>query len=890
MKNKKSGAAAPTMEQPHFLKQIFEMLPPSNLIYADKDLIIRYVNQTSLNTFKKIENLLPCKASEVVGKCIDIFHKDPARVRQMLANPRSLPHHGSFELGTEKIAITAHAVYDEKGDHAGYMASWAIVTEQDRLQQGMDAIYRSRPCVEYNLAGNVVRANDLFLQLMGYTFEEVQGKHHDSFLLERDRNLPENKALWEKLMASTPQHGEFRRVGKGNKEFWVATNYYPIPDHARRVYRVMQFLTDITARKLRDADYEGQIGAISSAQPVSEYDMNGIVLHANENFEKLFGYSHAEMIGQHISMFVDAATRQSPEYKAQQQTMWEKLKRGEHAYGEAKRATKQGKEIWIEYSYHPILDLDGKPCKIVNYMKDITEQKATMNELNANFVGQIKAIRKSQAVIEFNMEGVVLDANENFLDVLGYTLDEIKGKNHAMFVDEGYRRSPEYKEFWAKLSRGEYVGGEFRRIGKSGNDIWIQASYNPIMDLNGKPFKVVKYATDVTAQKLSNADFSGQIAAIGKSQAVIEFNMDGTVRVANENFLKTLGYTLDEIKGKHHGMFVDEGYRHSTEYKEFWAKLNQGEYVAGEFRRIGKGGKEVWIQASYNPILDLNGKPFKVVKYASDITQQKSAVNAIAGHIDKISRGEIPQKMTADYGEFNLVRDNVNTCIDNVKSLVADTATLAIAAVEGRLSTRADASKHGGDYRKIIEGINETLDAVIAPLHDVSKVLDKVAAGDMTVRMEGNYAGDFKALCEALNKTVHQMHAALQMIASNTNSVASAAEELSATSQQITANSEETTAQAKTVAEAGTQVNTNLQTLSSGAEEMNSTIGEIAKNATEAAKVATEAVTAAESTNQTVGKLGESSAEIGKVIEVITSIAQQTNLLALNATIEAARA
>src|SRR5262249_49368909 len=138
----------------------------------------------------------------------------------------------------------------------------------------------------------------------------------------------------------------------------------------------------------------------------------------------------------------------------------------------------------------------------------------------------------------------------------------------------------------------------------------------------GRPFKVVKFASDVTAQKLKAADFAGQIEAIGKSQAVIEFNMDGTVLDANDNFQKTLGYSLGEIKGKHHGMFVPQEQRDSADYREFWAALNRGEFQSGEYKRIGKGGREVWIQASYNPILDLNGRPCKVVKYATDTTAQ----------------------------------------------------------------------------------------------------------------------------------------------------------------------------------------------------------------------------------------------------------------------------
>ena len=239
-----------------------------------------------------------------------------------------------------------------------------------------------------------------------------------------------------------------------------------------------------------------------------------------------------------------------------------------------------------------------------------------------DYAGQVEAIGKSQAVISFNMDGTIITANDNFLEAMGYGLDEIQGQHHRMFVEPSDRDSNEYKEFWEALNRGEYRAAEYKRIGKGGREVWIQATYNPILDLNGTPFKVVKYATDVTQQKLHNADFSGQVEAIGKSQAVIAFNMDGTIITANDNFLEAMGYGLDEIQGQHHRMFVEPSDRDSDEYKEFWEALNRGEYRAAEYKRIGKGGREVWIQASYNPILDLNKKPFKVVKYATDITQR----------------------------------------------------------------------------------------------------------------------------------------------------------------------------------------------------------------------------------------------------------------------------
>jgi methyl-accepting chemotaxis protein len=313
-------------------------------------------------------------------------------------------------------------------------------------------------------------------------------------------------------------------------------------------------------------------------------------------------------------MFVPADERDNADYRA----FWAALNRGEYQASEFKRIGKGGHEIWIQASYNPVLDGANKPFKVVKFATDITKQKIR----GLSDGGKISSINRSQAVIEFNLDGTIVNANDNFLKAMGYTLDEIQGKHHSMFVEQVERDSAAYGEFWAALNRGEYQAKEYKRIGKGGREVWILASYNPIVDERGKPFGVVKLATDVTAQKLKTADSAGQLAAIGKSQAVIEFNLDGTIIDANDNFLRALGYTLAEIKGRHHSMFVEPAERDGAAYREFWAKLNRGEYQAGEYKRIGKGGREVYIQASYNPILDLNGKPFKVVKYASDVTRQ----------------------------------------------------------------------------------------------------------------------------------------------------------------------------------------------------------------------------------------------------------------------------
>ncbi|WP_308921288.1 methyl-accepting chemotaxis protein [Janthinobacterium sp. J1-1] len=232
------------------------------------------------------------------------------------------------------------------------------------------------------------------------------------------------------------------------------------------------------------------------------------------------------------------------------------------------------------------------------------------------------AINRVQAVIEFELDGTILHANDNFLNVVGYTLDEVQGKHHAMFCDPEYVKTPQYREFWAKLARGEFDQGDYKRRAKDGHEVWISASYNPIFDADGKPYKVIKFANDVTAVKMRNAEYEGKVSAIGKAQAVVEFDVHGNVLDANANFLDVMGYELADIKGEHHRMFCEAEYANSLEYKKFWQKLNRGEFDSGRYKRIGNNGKVVWIQATYNPILDLNGKPYKVVKFAIDITEQ----------------------------------------------------------------------------------------------------------------------------------------------------------------------------------------------------------------------------------------------------------------------------
>ncbi len=584
--------------------------------------------------------------------------------------------------------------------------------------------------------------------------------------------------------------GYFENIGRGKFDNHITVERQDETGQALEALKgLQQKLADSSVQAI---DYQGKIDAISKSTGTIEFNMDGTVITANPNFLSVLGYTLEEAKGKHHRTFVDPAYASSPEYRA----FWEKLNRGEFDAGEYKRIAKGGKEVWIQASYNPILDADGKPYKVVKFATEITEVKLR----NADFQGQLEAIDKSMGAIAFNMDGTVISANQNFLAVINYTLDEVKGKHHSTFVDATYAASPEYRAFWEKLNRGEYDAGEYKRIAKGGKEVWIQASYNPIRDLNGKPYKVVKFASDITASKLRNADYQGQLEAIGKSMGVIEFNLDGTVVTANPNFLSVINYTLDEVKGIHHRNFVDPAYAASAEYREFWEKLNRGEFDAGEYKRIAKGGKEVWIQASYNPIRDLNGKPYKVVKYASDITPQKR-------------------------------------------------------------------------YQMAVEAVLKETKAVMAAL----------AEGDLTLNMEGEYEGEFAILRDAVVQSIDNLREIVQQIMQATDLISTASKEIAAGNTDLSSRTEEQAS--------------SLEETASSMEELASTVKQNAENAKQANQMATAAsgvaVKGGEVVSQvvtTMAAINEASRKIVDIISVIDGIAFQTNILALNAAVEAARA
>jgi len=363
---------------------------------------------------------------------------------------------------------------------------------------------------------------------------------------------------------------------------------------------------------------------------------------------------------------------------------------------------------------------------------------------DADSRGQIAAIGRSQAVVEYDMDGTVLAVNDNFVRVMGYSAAEVVGRRHSMFVDASLAAGSDYRAFWAKLGRGESDIGTYRRIARGGRELWLQASYNPIAGVDGRFFKIVEYASDVTGQTERNADFAGQLEAIAQTQAVIEFDMDGTVRKVNENFSRVMGYPAGEVLGRHHSMFVDPAFAASGEYRDCWTRLNRGEAVVGSFRRLAKGGREVWLQCSYNPIPDANGRPIKVVKFASDVTASMQAQHALQRAVresQEIINGAIDGDLTrrlslqGKSGDLEILCRSVNSLLDSTTELIK-----RVKAVTGQVQMGAEEISKGNT------NLSQRTEEQASSLEETASSMEEMTS---TVKQTADNAGQANQLAMA---------------------------------------------------------------------------------------------------------------------------------------------
>ena len=476
------------------LKQMLDAAPV-NIMFCDRDLVIRYMNATSQALLKTIERYLPVPASQILGSSVDIFHKNPTHQRRLLGDPRNLPHQAKIKLGPETLSLLISPVYDAQGEYLGPMLTWEVITERLRVEQQnadykgrADAIDSSMGLAEFELDGAIINANQLFLTLVGYSLDEIRGRHHRMLVEAGKAASPDYERFWRDLASGRSQAGEFKVVAKGGKEVWVQAAYSPVFDAHGKVVKVVALTSDITQAKAKAVDAEGQIAAINKSQAVIEFTLDGTITRANGNFLAALGYSEEEVVGRHHRMFCEASFTSSPDYAR----FWSELNAGRYQAGEFKRLGKHGKEIWIQASYNPILDADGRPVRVVKFASDITPMRTLISGIASNATALGAASEELSAVskqMSGNAEETSVQAN-----VVSAASEQVN-KNVQTVATGAEEMSASIREIAKNASEAARVATAAVKVAETTNNV-----VGKLGDSSADIGKVVKVITSIAQQ------------------------------------------------------------------------------------------------------------------------------------------------------------------------------------------------------------------------------------------------------------------------------------------------------------------------------------------------------------------------------------------------------
>tara|TARA_R110002051_G_scaffold3195_2_gene17320 strand:- start:5345 stop:7306 length:1962 start_codon:yes stop_codon:yes gene_type:complete len=612
-------------------------------------------------------------------------------------------------------------------------------------------------------------------------------------------------------------------------------------------------------------DFRGQVDAIRKSQAVIEFGLDGIIRDANDNFLNTVGYTLAEIRGQHHSMFVDPAEKNSAEYR----TFWDQLARGEAATRQFKRVAKGGREVWIQASYCPVLDTQGKPMKVVKYATDITQ---LVNDRIDGLKIQGAVETMTSAFMMVDRDLIVTYVNDSTTKLLRSVAPAIRqlwsdfdpDKIVGTCIDNFHKEPSHQRRLLADPSKMPYETDI--AIG----DLKIHLCVNATFDEAGAHVgNSLEWANVTEARKADalNVDLANQMAAISKAQAVIEFEMDGTIVSANPNFLTTLGYSIEEIKGQHHSMFVDPAERSSPEYKAFWEKLNRGEHDSRQYKRFAKGGREVWIQASYNPICDASGKPMKVMKYASDITLTRKIAERVKEISNIVSSASSEMRATAEsMARTAAEATNQASAVANAAQVASSNVQTVSAAGEELSASISEIARQVAESTNITQRAVSETDTTKAAIQTLAEAAQKIGN---VVTLINNIAGQTKLL--ALNATIEAARAGdagkgFAVVASEVKSLsdqtAKATHEISSEVSAMQAATSTSVSAIQGIADTIGKVAEIAAAIASAVEEQSAATGEISANVTEAAASTQEVSSNIQGLNEGVAQTSAASAQL----------------------------
>ncbi|MBE5313870.1 MAG: PAS domain S-box protein [Xanthomonadales bacterium] len=560
----------------------------------------------------------------------------------------------------------------------------------EALESRVSALSKSQAVIEFDPAGRVLDANENFLAVVGYSRNAVVGQHHRMFMAQGEAGRPEYADFWARLGRGEFVSGRFRRIGKNGREVWLQASYNPILGPGGKVVGVMKFASDVTAEVLAARESAEQLGALDRVMAVIEFDLEGRILRANPNFCSTVGYSEAEILGKHHSMFAEPDYVRSEAYWQ----FWARLRRGEFDRGQYRRLGKGAREIWIDASYNPILDTEGKPWKVVKYAIDITAQR----QRDADIDCQLKAISRAQATIEFDLEGNIQNANDNFCSATGYRIDEIRGCHHRMFLRPEDAAAPEYRALWEALARGEARTGRFRRMRKDGSDLWIQASYTPILDASGRPYKVIKFATDITHTVQAQGKLKVLAGEISQAAGEISAgNAELSTRTEQQAAsLEETAASMEEL---------------SVTVRQNAESAQQASALAADAARVAEGGGTVVDQVvgSMGAINAQSRKVAEIIGVIDGIAFQTNIL-ALNAAVEAARAGEQGRGFAVVAGEVRALAQRSAQAAKEIKQLISETV--------GEVSRGSD----------LVDSAGRTMHEIVASVRQVTALMAEISA------------------------------------------------------------------------------------------------------------------------------------------------------------------